>query len=187
MPPEEGAAATPSGARIGPAADVFALALSLSEALAGRLLEALPRPHPASGRRRRGARRRARSRAGRSAAGGRARGRARCPRRRVGARARRLTDLWLPTGVWCRSSRRDRVCLDGLGGRRRRPRPDIDLRPVVAECSLVVPTVSSLQLWGRALLPSRQHGVVVGAKGGGGGGGGGKKKRRPYGASALSV
>ncbi len=49
MPPEQRAAATPSGARIGPAADVFALALALSEALAGRLLERSPDPIPPPG------------------------------------------------------------------------------------------------------------------------------------------
>ncbi len=42
MPPEQRAAATGSGADIGPASDVYALALTLSEALAGRPLERSP-------------------------------------------------------------------------------------------------------------------------------------------------
>jgi eukaryotic-like serine/threonine-protein kinase len=49
MPPEQRAAATASGARIGPPADVFALALALGEALAGRSLERLPEPLPPPG------------------------------------------------------------------------------------------------------------------------------------------
>jgi serine/threonine protein kinase len=44
MPPEQRAAGT--GARIGPAADVFALALVLGEALVGRPLERSPEPVP---------------------------------------------------------------------------------------------------------------------------------------------
>jgi serine/threonine protein kinase len=46
MPPEQRAAGTASGAPIGPAADVFALALTLGEALAGRPLERSPEPVP---------------------------------------------------------------------------------------------------------------------------------------------
>ncbi len=49
MPPEQRAAPTTSGARIGPAADVFALALTLGEALAGRPLERSPDPVPPPG------------------------------------------------------------------------------------------------------------------------------------------
>jgi serine/threonine protein kinase len=49
MPPEQRAAATTSGIRIGPAADVFALALTLCEALAGRPLERSPDPVPPPG------------------------------------------------------------------------------------------------------------------------------------------
>ena len=49
MPPEQRAAGTAFGARIGPAADVFALALALGEALAGRPLERSPEPVPPQG------------------------------------------------------------------------------------------------------------------------------------------
>jgi serine/threonine protein kinase len=49
MSPEQRAAATGCGARIGPAADVFALALTLSEALAGRPAERFPDPVPPPG------------------------------------------------------------------------------------------------------------------------------------------
>jgi serine/threonine protein kinase len=49
MPPEQRAAATASGGRIGPAADVYALALTLGEALAGRPLERSPQPVPPRG------------------------------------------------------------------------------------------------------------------------------------------
>jgi hypothetical protein len=49
MSPEQRAAATECGARIGPAADVFALALTLSEALAGRPAERSPDPVPPPG------------------------------------------------------------------------------------------------------------------------------------------
>jgi len=48
MPPEQRAAATP-GARVGPAADVYALALTLGEALAGRPLARSPDPVPPAG------------------------------------------------------------------------------------------------------------------------------------------
>jgi serine/threonine protein kinase len=48
-PPEQRAAATASEGRIGPAADVFALALTLGEALAGRPLERAPDPIPPRG------------------------------------------------------------------------------------------------------------------------------------------
>ena len=49
MAPEQRAAGTASGARIGPAADVYALALALGEALAGRPLERSPEPVPPQG------------------------------------------------------------------------------------------------------------------------------------------
>jgi serine/threonine protein kinase len=49
MPPEQRAAGTAAGARIGPAADVYALALTLSEALTGRPLERSPDPVPPRG------------------------------------------------------------------------------------------------------------------------------------------
>jgi len=49
MAPEQRAAATASGARIGPAADVYALALTLGEALAGRPLRRSPDPVPPQG------------------------------------------------------------------------------------------------------------------------------------------
>jgi eukaryotic-like serine/threonine-protein kinase len=49
MPPEQRAAGTAFGARIGPAADVFALALALGEALTGRELERSPEPVPPQG------------------------------------------------------------------------------------------------------------------------------------------
>jgi serine/threonine protein kinase len=49
MPPEQRGAATARGAPIGPAADVFALALALGEALAGRPLERSPDPVPPPG------------------------------------------------------------------------------------------------------------------------------------------
>jgi serine/threonine protein kinase len=49
MPPEQRAAATASGARIGPAADVYALALTLCEALTGRPVERTPEPAPPPG------------------------------------------------------------------------------------------------------------------------------------------
>src|SRR3954452_8032649 len=49
MAPEQRAAATTSGAAIGPAADVYALALTLGEALAGRPLERSPDPVPPPG------------------------------------------------------------------------------------------------------------------------------------------
>jgi serine/threonine protein kinase len=53
MPPEQRAAGTGRGARIGPSADVFALALTLGEALTGQTLERSPEPeapHGAVGR-----------------------------------------------------------------------------------------------------------------------------------------
>jgi serine/threonine protein kinase len=49
MAPEQRAAEAATGARIGPPADVFALALALSEALAGRPLERSPAPVPPPG------------------------------------------------------------------------------------------------------------------------------------------
>jgi eukaryotic-like serine/threonine-protein kinase len=49
MPPEQRAAPARSGERIGPAADVYALALTLGEALAGRPLERSPDPVPPPG------------------------------------------------------------------------------------------------------------------------------------------
>ena len=49
MPPEQRAAGTAFGVRLGPAADVFALALALGEALAGRPLERSPEPVPPAG------------------------------------------------------------------------------------------------------------------------------------------
>jgi serine/threonine protein kinase len=49
MAPEQRAAATASAAPIGPPADVFALALTLAEALAGRPLERSPDPVPPAG------------------------------------------------------------------------------------------------------------------------------------------
>src|SRR4051794_6084474 len=49
MPPEQRAAATTSGAAIGPAADVYALAVTLGEALVGRPLERSPDPVPPPG------------------------------------------------------------------------------------------------------------------------------------------
>lgn len=49
MPPEQRTAGTGRGARIGPPADVFALALTLSEALTGRALERVPEPKAPSG------------------------------------------------------------------------------------------------------------------------------------------
>jgi serine/threonine protein kinase len=49
MAPEQRAAATATGARIGPAADVYALALTLGEALVGRPLERSPEPVPPQG------------------------------------------------------------------------------------------------------------------------------------------
>ncbi len=49
MPPEQRAAATGSGAAIGPASDVYALALTLSEALTGRPLERSLDPVAAAG------------------------------------------------------------------------------------------------------------------------------------------
>ena len=49
MPPEQRAAGTGRGVRIGPPADVFALALTLSEALTGRALERSPEPKAPSG------------------------------------------------------------------------------------------------------------------------------------------
>src|SRR4051794_16839915 len=49
MPPEQRAAGTPSAAAIGPAADVYALAVTLGEALAGRPLERSPDPLPPPG------------------------------------------------------------------------------------------------------------------------------------------
>jgi serine/threonine protein kinase len=49
MPPEQRAAGTASGAGIGPAADVYALALTLGEALTGRPLERSPAPVPPRG------------------------------------------------------------------------------------------------------------------------------------------
>ena len=48
MPPEQRAAGLPDAPSIGPAADVFALAASLREALAGRLLESPSGRRPAS-------------------------------------------------------------------------------------------------------------------------------------------
>jgi serine/threonine protein kinase len=49
MPPEQRAAATGWGARIGPPADVFALAFALGEALTGRPLARTPEPEPPPG------------------------------------------------------------------------------------------------------------------------------------------
>jgi hypothetical protein len=49
MAPEQRAAEVTPGARIGPPADVFALALALGEALAGRPLERSPAPEPPPG------------------------------------------------------------------------------------------------------------------------------------------
>jgi serine/threonine protein kinase len=49
MPPEQRAVGTASAARIGPPTDVFALALALGEALAGRPLERSPEPVPPQG------------------------------------------------------------------------------------------------------------------------------------------
>ena len=49
MPPEQRAAGTVEGAAIGPPADVFALAFSLGEALAGRPLRRTPEPEPLPG------------------------------------------------------------------------------------------------------------------------------------------
>ena len=49
MPPEQRAAGMASDALIGPAADVYALALTLGEALAGRALRRCPEPVPPRG------------------------------------------------------------------------------------------------------------------------------------------
>jgi eukaryotic-like serine/threonine-protein kinase len=49
MPPEQRAAGTASGLDIGPAADVYALAFTLCEALTGRPLERSPEPVPPQG------------------------------------------------------------------------------------------------------------------------------------------